>query len=461
MRQRFHKILVDQRLVQEGDRILVGLSGGPDSVALLALLRAVAPDFSLSLFAAHLDHGMRAESGGDRSFVENLCRNWDIPLVAKKEDIPAMARRRKVGLEEGAREVRRDFLESSARERNCSLIALGHNRGDQAETLVHRLVRGVGPAGLAAMRFREGHIIRPLLGFSRQEIVAYLEEQGLAYRTDQSNYDTRFTRNRIRHEVLPLLETFNPQLEKQLFQLSWLAAEDEGYWQGTVSALFPSVLMEKKDGLVLNVAALRKIHPALRKRLLRHGLGMVRGDLAGLSLAQILAVDELLFSPRPNAEIEVKGCWIGRNYERLCLKRQRPSTAEGFCFLVDDQEPLDIPGLGRFQAKLTDVPAGKDRWNVEFDAERVGLPLMVRSFKPGDFFQPSGMTGRKKIKDLFIDGKIDRSWRLRIPLVTTADGEILWVVGVRRSELFRLPAGGGRVLKLTFIPENAFKNLSL
>ena len=461
MRERFKKILLDHQLVQNGDRVLVALSGGPDSVALMDLLRSVVPDFSLTLCAAHLDHGMRVESIEDSRFVTNLCLGWKIPLVAKKVDVPDLARRKKLGLEEAAREIRHDFLKTAAVERGCNVIALGHNRGDQAETLIHRLVRGVGPAGLAAMRFREGEVARPLLGFSRREIVAYLQERGIGYRTDKSNFDTRFTRNRIRHEILPLLETFNPQLEKQLFQLSRLAEEDENYWQGKVTELLAMVLVAKNDGFVLDVAELRNIHPALRKRVLRRCLEMVRGDLAGLGHAQILAVDALLFSPRPHAEIDVNGCWVGRNYDRLCLKRQRPAGPEGFCFLVTSQEVLEIPGLGRFQAKLADMSGEEDRWAAEFDADQVDFPLTVRSFKPGDFFQPSGMAGRKKIKDLFIDKKIDCSWRSRIPLVTTANEQIVWVVGMRRSELFRAPAGGGRVMKLTFWPENTFKNLSL
>ncbi len=458
MRQRFHKILIEQQLVEKGDRVLVGISGGPDSVALLALLRAVASEFPLTVVAAHLDHGMRAESRKDCGFVEDLCRKWDIPLVTQKEDIPAIARRRKLGLEETAREVRRDFLESTAREWNCSIIALGHNRGDQAETLVHRLVRGVGPAGLAAMRFKEDMIIRPLLGFSREEIIAYLDEGGIEYRTDQSNFDTRFTRNRIRHDVLPLLETFNPQLEKQLLQLSQLAAEDEDYWRETVAAALPTLLTKvqtaEDEGLVLDVEKLRKFPPALRKRVLRHCLAMVRGDMAGLSHVQVEAVDDLLFSSSPHAEADIKGCWVGRNYGSLCLKSRRPAPAAGYRFQVPGPGPLNIPGLGCFQAHFVDRPQGEDRWSAEFDAGCVQFPLEVRSFQAGDVFQPSGMAGRKKLKDLFIDMKIDRSWRSRIPLVTTANGQIIWLIGVRRAELFRPSAQEKQVLRLTFRPEN-------
>ncbi len=459
MREFFRKIVFDNHLLQDGDRVLVAVSGGPDSVALLDLLRDVAADVSISLFAAHLDHGMRAESGEDLAFVEKLCSSWDIPLSAKRVDVPLVARRKGKGLEETAREIRRDCLKSSAREWNCNVIALGHHQGDQAETLVHRLLRGVGPSGLAAMKLRAGEVIRPLLPFSRRQILAYLESRKLSYRVDQSNFDTRFTRNRIRHEVMPLLESFNPQLEKQLFQLSQMVTEEESCWAEQETAVLDNVILERDEGLWLDAVRLRKVHPALRKRVIRRCLETVRGDQAGLTYAQILAAEKLLFSSRPHAELTLMGCWVGRNYDKFHIRCQRPSVPEPFCFELNGEGVVEIPGLGRFQAGLADRLAEEGRWCVEFDAEQVRFPLIVRSFRPGDSFQPAGMTGNKKIKDFFIDRKVDRAWRLRIPLVTSE--KIIWVIGMRRSALYRPSASTEKVLKLTFRAEKTFKNLSL
>jgi tRNA(Ile)-lysidine synthase len=459
MRELFQKILFENRLLQDGDRVLVAVSGGPDSVALLDLLRDVASDVSIALFAAHLDHGMRAESGDDLAFVEKLCSDWDIPLSVKRVDVPLAARRKGKGLEETAREVRRDCLKAAAREWNCNVIALGHHQGDQAETLVHRLIRGVGPSGLAAMKLRDGEVIRPLLPFSRRQILEYLGNRKLSYVVDQSNFDTRFTRNRIRHEVLPLLESFNPQLEKQLFQLSQMVTEEESYWVEQETAVLDDVILERDEGLWLDAVRLRKVHPALRKRVIRRCLETVRGDQAGLTYAQIVAADELLFSSRPHAELNLMECWVGRNYDKLHIRRQRPSVPEPFCFELNGEGVVEIPGMGRFQAGLADRLAEENRWCVEFDADQVRFPLIVRSFQPGDSFQPAGMKGNKKVKDFFIDRKVDRAWRLRIPLV--AAEKIIWVVSMRRSELYRPSACTEKVLKLTFKPEKAFKNLSL
>jgi tRNA(Ile)-lysidine synthase len=364
-------------------------------------------------------------------------------------------------LEEAAREVRHDFLNRTARTWNCNRIALGHNRGDQAETLIHRLVRGVGPPGLAAMRFREDRIIRPLLAFSRGEIIAYLQQRDIEFRTDPTNYDTRYTRNRIRHEILPLLALVNPQVEKQLFQLSRLAAEDEDCWQEAVSGFLPAVWTGTAEGGELEVQPLRQAHSALRKRVIRFCLALVRGDLAGLGQAQIEAVDALLFSTSPHAEIDLKGCWAGRNYGRLCLQPRRPAAPADYCFCIDGPGELAIPDLGCLQVSGPELPQGEDRWEVEFSAEALSFPLLIRSFRAGDTFRPAGMNGRKKLKNLFIDLKIERFWRARIPLVTTPAGEIVWVVGVRRSALFRPSGGDSRVLRLAFRPENGYKNLSL
>jgi tRNA(Ile)-lysidine synthase len=460
MRQRFQKILKENQLIREGDRVLVALSGGPDSVALLDLLRDASEELRFVLFAAHLDHGMRAESQEDLRFVENLCLEWSIPLVSKRVDVPEIARLKKRGMEETAREIRHQFLKDSACEYQCNVIALGHNRGDQAETLVHRLIRGVGPSGLSAMQVREGMVIRPLLSFSRRQILDYLHQRKISYLVDQSNSDIRFTRNRIRHEVLPLLESFNPQLEKQLFQLSRLVAEDERFWQEQQADVLKAVLIKGDEPLCLDGEQLREVHPALRRRVLIKCLEMVRGDRAGLSYLQIMAVDELLFSPKPHAEINLQGCWVGRIYEKLYMGRKKPFVSEPFFFEVYGEEPVEIPGVGRFQAQLADISGKEDRWSVEFDTDSVKFPLIVRSIKAGDIFHPSGMSGKKKIKDFFIDRKIDRAWRYRIPLVLAGD-QIIWVVGMRRSELYRPRPEAGKVMKMTFQPEKAFKNLSL
>lgn len=460
MRKLFRNILLDRHLISAGDAVLVALSGGPDSVALLSLFHAVAADFSLTLMAAHLDHGIRPESRNDARFVEALCRDWEIPLIIKRVDVPRASREQKKGLEEMARQLRRAFLVASACQLNCNRIALGHHRGDQAETLIHHLLRGVGPSGLAGMRIIDGKIIRPLLPISRPRILEYLDSRGISYLFDESNLDTSFTRNRIRQDVLPLLKTFNAKLDNQLSQLAQLVADEEDYWAALEENVLKNAVVDDKDGMLLDLTELRNLHPALRKRVIRLALRIVRGDLTCLSHAQVAAVEKLILSLRPASELHLNRCWVGRDYNRLQLRREKPRPPERFSVEVSGLEPVTIPGVGCFQALLTEKPNGENSWCTEFDADQIEFPLIVRSFLPGDAFQPMGMNGTKKLKDLFIDRKLHRVWRSQIPLVVAAD-KILWVIGMRRSKYFHPGHIGNRVLKLTFQPENAFKNLFL
>jgi tRNA(Ile)-lysidine synthase len=449
----FDRILREQRLLSPGDRVLVAVSGGADSVALLHLLHALAPTFPLTVLAAHLDHGMRPESAQDAEFVRSLCAGLDIVLFEERVDVPALAAQGRRGLEETARAARRQFLFETAARQECAAIALGHHRGDQAETILFRLLRGSALTGLAAMRPRSALLIRPLLSFSRQQILDFLAGRGLPFVEDASNSDVAFTRNRIRHQVLPLLREFNPRVEEHLARFSSRLTLEEDYWEGEERRLLAELGQVGVGEVRFARSGLLALHPAMRLRLVRRALLSVRGDLNGIAACHLEGIEELLLADRSQAELNLPGGWAGRRYEQLWLRRMPPEKSPPCFFTIDGPGTFPLPGGGEMQVVLVPSPLGENRRAVEFDAVRVPFPLTIRSLCPGDRFRPAGLNGSKKLKDFLIDAKVPREQRHRLLLVVAA--EILWVVGMRRCAGWQPAQSGGMVLRLVAqLPES-------
>jgi tRNA(Ile)-lysidine synthase len=451
MREEVLRLILLHRLIEPQQRLLVACSGGGDSVALLHLLRALSERLEVVIHVAHLDHGIRPEGRRDAEFVARLCSEWGVPLASARLDIPALAKKRGLGLEETARLYRRTFLQETATRLGCAAIALGHHRADQAETVVHRLLRGTGSTGLAAMRLKQGPFIRPFLHFSQQVILAYLTEHGINYVEDASNSDLCYTRNRIRHQLLPHLEEFNPRIEEHLAHISNRLALEEDYWSQQEAQALDNCGEKQNGDLRLSVAALLALHPALRLRVLRRALGVVRGDVAGLSARHLAGVEKLLLSNHaPQGECHLPQAWVGRRYQWLWLRRTAPSTVAPAVVVIDGAGSYPLPG-GVLQVQLRPQAVGEEGNCIELAAAEIRFPLQVRFFSPGDRFRPAGMVGRRKLKDYFGDMKMERQERLRQPLLVMGE-EILWVVGLRRAE-GRRAAPGEAVLRLLWQQE--------
>jgi tRNA(Ile)-lysidine synthase len=442
-------LLKEQGLVSVGDRVLVALSGGPDSVALLHLLVGASRRLDLELHAAHLDHALREESREDARFVSSLCSSLGLPLIVERCDVAALARLHRQGLEEAARNQRRRFLLATARKLGCAAIALGHHRGDQAETVLHRLLRGAGPTGLAAMRPRNGLFIRPLLSFSREEILTFLSERRHDFVEDASNRERRFTRNRIRLDLLPLLREFNPRVEEHLAGLARRFGEDEDFWKAEAARALADLRQAGDREAWLDRARLLALHPALRFRVLRLALGEVRGHLDGLAAVHFHALEDLLRNGPVQGEIHLPSAWAARRYQRLWLRAAPPDEYPPFEQVVDGPGTVVLPDGRRLLFGLTEAPRGEHSGAVEFAACREAFPLTVRTFRPGDRFHPLGAPGGKKLKDFFIDQKVERETRFSLPLVDA--GEILWVVGMRRCAGYGTKPGKGPVLRIELL----------
>ena len=426
--------------------MLIAVSGGADSVALLFLLHQVADEMGLSLQAAHLDHALRDASRDDARFVEQLCAGLGVPLTMARRDVAEIARRCKGNLEEIARKVRRDFLTLTAQENNCHLIALGHHADDQAETFLMRLLRGASPAGLASMRMVNGSVVRPLLPFRRAELLAYLKEMGVAWREDESNLDPMFTRNRIRHHLLPLLESFNPNISGQLAGLCGQLRQDDDFWTALVKQELERCGRRQGDDYVLAQPLMLELGPALAGRVVREALRQVRGDLRSLTSAHIAAVLKLVGADSPQGELSLPGIWVARRYERLLFSKQRPEIVARVEIVLDEPGDYPMPDGRTLTLSLEPKALGESANAVEFDAMALSFPLQLRHCRAGDRLRPSGMAGTKKLQDLFVDLKLTREERKQAYLIHK-DNEVLWVVGLRRSD-GRRPAGGGPVLRV-------------
>ncbi|MBE0596728.1 MAG: tRNA lysidine(34) synthetase TilS [Desulfuromonadales bacterium] len=443
------QFIAEHRLLHDGDRVLVALSGGADSVCLLHLLRTLVPRFGLTLEAAHLDHGMRPESVADAGFVAQLCAQLAIPLTLDRVQVPQEARRQRRGVEETARDLRRDFLRRVAAAQGCRVIALGHHRGDQAETVLHRLLRGTGPTGLAGMRPQNGPFIRPLLAVTREQILAFLARHRLDWREDATNADPQFTRNRIRHQLLPLLQQFNPQLEPRLAELSRRLWLEEDYWRReSESGLARLARFAAEGELRLDRCGLLALHPALRARVVRLALEKVRGDLHGVAAVHLESLESLLQGDRPQAEAHLPGAWVACRYDQLWLRRQMPAAPPPCRIEITAPGIFSLPG-GELRVTVETAAVGEGAYAIELAADAIAFPLCVRRPRPGDRFRPSGGSGRRKLKEFFIDSRVEREAR-RETLVLEGE-QILWLIGRRRCEGSR-PCPGKPVLRVVFTP---------
>lgn len=421
--------------------VLVGLSGGVDSVVLLHALCSLRERGRISaVMAAHLHHGLRgADADADAAFCAALCREWDVPFACGRVDVGAVAARRGLSLEMAAREERYAFLRDTAVRLGADCIAVAHHMDDQAETLLLHLLRGSGLAGLAGMRPRMGTLVRPLLGVRRSEIEAYAQAHGLAFRTDATNASDAMTRNRIRHELLPLLGSFNPQIVERLCATAALLAQDEDCLDGMAQAAAGA---EAGRGEA-DREALLALHGAVRSRVLKRFLLQAQGGEVERRDVERL---ETLLEARTGTQIELRGgaaAWV--DSQRLHVGRPPQQMA----FAV----PFAAPGRtrtprGTFFATEdgTARPGSIYEACIDFDA----LPehVVVRTRRTGDRFHPLGAPGGRKLSDVMTDRKLPR-WERDVPLLCSG-GQVLWMPGYTIAEPLKITPQTRRILHIIF-----------
>jgi tRNA(Ile)-lysidine synthase len=439
-------------MIEDGERVLVALSGGADSVALLAALRRLAPGRGWTLAAAHLNHRLRgAEADRDESFVRSLADRMEVPLVSRRLEAGFLRERQGQSLEEAARDARYRFLREAAAASGAGRIALGHHRGDQAETVLMNLLRGSGVEGLKGMRpVRDGLFVRPLLQATRQEVLAYLEGEGIPFREDSTNRDERFFRNRIRRHLLPLLSSrYNRRIEEGLAQLARIALREDDYLDRAVREALARLGLEQAEARIeLDRGDLLELHEAVRYRVVKVLLGrLAAGRRVGHG--HVETVLALAGGGRPQGAVHLPGgVRAVREYDRLCLVGRATGSA-GYAYAVAVPGRIAIPAARCcLSFSLTDSTSGRGSAQTAlFDADRIAFPLAVRPARPGDRIRPLGLGGTKKLQDLFTDRKVPRSRRSVLPILEDREG-ILWVAGICRGDRARVTEETRHVLRV-------------
>jgi tRNA(Ile)-lysidine synthase len=434
-----------QGTIVAGVRVLAACSGGPDSVALVALLLKLREEMPLEIHVAHFNHRLRDEAGEDERFVRALAGRWTLPFVSESADVRSHAAKKKLNLEEAGRDLRYDFLRRAAAGAGATKIATGHTMTDQAETVLMRLMRGTGLSGLAGIApvvaAEPCPVVRPLLGIAGPDLRAWLAAEGIPYREDPSNLDRRFLRNRIRAELLPELgRRYEPRIVAHLARLAGIAREEDELLSAFVGELADEFIIRKGREASLDLKTLPLFLPALARRVVREYLRELQGDLRDISsedVGSLLSLGEGKELPlRKGLVLRREGGWVG-------LRKDR-TPPKAYEILWDGRGEVVIAAAGMaFRGTRREAAAGRssfkndDRTGACLDAARLEFPLVIRNRRPGDLYRPLGAPGRKKLKEILRAKGVPVAGRDRLP-VFLSRGEIVWAPGLPVGEKYKV-----------------------
>ncbi|WP_240377872.1 tRNA lysidine(34) synthetase TilS [Bacillus piscicola] len=447
-------------LLSKGQKILIAVSGGPDSMALLHFLLEAATTWNITIYAAHINHRLREDTAeADEQFVKDWCREHHVPLFHRSVDVKKAVLDDGGNVQNKARQLRYDALRKIMKDENIPILATGHHADDQVETMLMKLVTGrgiLGELGMAATRpFVEGRLIRPLLSVTKAAILSYCEENAVPYRVDESNTSDKYTRNRFRHHVLPFLQAENPLVHRHVQQyIEWTTAEEEYIKQAAAVEINKRITERHEDFVTIPVSRLKELPFPLQRR----GIHLILSYLCEKKTPQLslIHIEQLLtLMQQPNSSFSLDwpaGLKVTRSYDTLLFFFEGVTEEK-----QGDISPVVLPLPGQvciysfsFQAQMI-VPESTwsdDETVLLCKKEDVTPPFTIRFSEQGDRMTILGMTGRKKVNRIFIDEKVPRHHRERWPVITDAEGTILWLPRLKKSarHIQRPKAGESYVL---------------
>ncbi len=446
------------RLLERGDRVIVGVSAGVDSMVLLHILNSLRPDFSLSLIIAHLNHGLRpVESEIEAALVREESLRLGLPFEYRQFDVKAFQESGGFSPQDAARRVRFQFFHDLCDKYGGGKIALGHHADDQVETILLRLMRGSGLKGLKGMLpMRQKRVIRPLLEVWREEIERFARENAIAFLTDSSNKKQDYLRNRLRLNLIPLIEKdYQSGFRQTLLRTSALLREENDFIEQETGKAYQKIAHKKRGEVVFGFSAYQSLHPAIQWRVLQKILEEMEAGLSRVESgwSDVNLVYRRLLEARASFVLELShGLCLEKRYDTVLLRRGKPKTILPF------EVELHIPGRTYLKEIEREVVVEERDWDGSetvhessntalLDYEKVRLPLKLRNFRPGDWFHPLGAKGTQKLKEFFIDHKIPKMERASIPLLVSGE-MIVWVGGHRIDERFKVTPHTRRLLRV-------------
>ncbi|WP_188656052.1 tRNA lysidine(34) synthetase TilS [Pontibacillus salipaludis] len=440
--QKVDQFVQRHQLFSLNSTVLVAVSGGPDSMALLHYLKSRMDRFGFHIVVLTIDHSLRGvDSKEDVHYVTSICKKWNIECESVTLDVPAYKELYGVGTQEAARKLRYQYFEDQMKKHNASYLATGHHGDDQVETVLMEMTRGAEPSsirGIPVYRpFSVGQIVRPLLCVTKEEIESYCEKNGISPRIDESNKTTAYTRNSFRAHVLPVLKSHNPKVHEHMQYFQEYQRDDEAYLMQEAKKIFDSSLIHKKNQEIkFNRSGFLNVPSPLQRRtfhlILNYLYQEPSFDVTYHHWEQYIRI---VRDETPQAMMHLpRGLSVVRSYENIAFTFKK-QEAVPFHYLLNVPGELVLPDGAYIYADYDDYNRGQESHHFACDISNVTLPLIVRTRKPGDKFIPKGMKGRKKVKDLFIDEKIPNEQRSNWPIVTDANGQILWVVSLKEANI--------------------------
>ncbi|MFP4660656.1 MAG: tRNA lysidine(34) synthetase TilS [Halanaerobiales bacterium] len=459
----FEDYIIKEELIDAGDSLILGVSGGPDSLTMLDLFARISEKYQLVLRVFHLNHMFRKEAGDEALFVKKKAEEYGVWAVIEEFNVPEYIKKENLSPEEGAREARFKLIAKWAEKFDIKKVAVAHNKDDLVETVFLNLIRGAGLTGLIGIKpLTQNYgmdVIHPLLGLSREDIEYYCRERDLKPRIDPSNQELIYTRNRIRNLILPQIEeTINAGVKDSIYRMASNIRDEEEFLQRYSFARYQQAIVEKNNKRIdLSLILLQKEESVIRRRILICALKDLDGNVTDLYSVHYQALEELILSGDTGKTIQLREDNIVRtSYDRVIIKK------ESFTDEVNDYlYELEVPGSVETSDFMisSELIKKEQEWrklavqgNICLaDFNKLSLPLRVRNRQDGDFFIPFGMKGSKKLKDFFIDEKIPVELRDRIPLVVDSKGKILWIAGYRTDDRIKVEHSTEKILKLSIV----------